>query len=556
MLEGDPLFTHAHCFCGNNEFLFAFRKHLAAYHAGEPCPGKQPEYYHYDEYLCVFVDRLLCEDVGKHHRKGQEGYRGENLRHAHEHHIHPSAEVAGKAADDNGDYGGNDNGDRADSHCHLTAVDYTGERISAVAVSTERVAGKTCTAEQLTVFINGICLISAGINLGGRHAVHIALTVEVRAPGVNPAGFADSHNVLRAARDRNYLFAFHRIGNFILAAFGGAGDKHLPILHQEHKAVLGCGYIHDLVLFKILGKLDSFAVFGDLDRAEISARAFYRTVAHQCEGIVVGKADLFHSLGKLVHGFFVVFEVFAGVLVAPDISLAVDNKRGCLIPAFERLHLACIDSVVYKLRGHFGNIVVFRIALISAVLAEIAVAPADNTPVCRDGDNMVAPGCGGDNIALFNLFGKFGIIELGKRILCAAPDIKRVVVAHAQCKIGIAVDAFDVILHAGGYTAHRHCRRDVRLVRIGEGKLHREKQRPDEHEHEQQHKHHKCHNGKLAPEKCFYGKLGRAFELLDGKNVIPGKLLARAAEHTLYPAPQCFEYGGAAFFFAGIFISH
>jgi len=169
---------------------------------------------------------------------------------------------------------------------------------------------------------------------------------------------------------------------------------------------------------------------------------------------------------------------------------------------------------------------------------------------------MVAPGCCGDNVALFNFFGKFGIIELGKRILCAAPDIKRVIVAHAQCKIGIAVDAFDVILHAGGDTAHRHCRRDVRLVCIVEGKLHREKQRPDEHEHEQQHKHHKCHNGKLASEKSLNRQFGRAFELFDSENILLGKLLARAAEHTLYPAPQCFEYGGAAFFFAGIFISH
>ena len=182
------------------------------------------------------VHSLQNTDLSGNHRrknqcKWQEGQTANDFRHTAQHHIDLATKVTGNAAQNQANDGGNDDGNGANGHGHLTAIDDTGQHVTAQIIGAAQEALQT-PGQDLSVLGHCVVLITAsvdGSNVSLLHrAGHGSLAILIVAPGHHIAVFQQNGVMVPAAID------LHRLGlhlrNRLLAVGGNAPDPDLTIL--------------------------------------------------------------------------------------------------------------------------------------------------------------------------------------------------------------------------------------------------------------------------------------------------------------------------------------
>ena len=122
VLEDDFLFAHAEGLGRGDVLLLALGEDLRTDQVADARPGQDAQHDH-DEVHPLFDGDARAEDGGEDHGKRQERQAAHDLGEAHDDIVDPAAEVAGEAAEDDADDQLDDDGDGADGHGDLAAVD-------------------------------------------------------------------------------------------------------------------------------------------------------------------------------------------------------------------------------------------------------------------------------------------------------------------------------------------------------------------------------------------------------------------------------------------------
>ena len=139
MAEHDRVLANTHRLRRRDVFHLALRQNLRAHEAAGRHPAQHAEHDHNQVHALRRIE-LRADDGGEDHRERDERQAADDLRDTHDEDINPAAEVTGDAAEDDAQNRRDDDGNRADGHRHLTAVDDTGQHVAAEAVRAEHKA--------------------------------------------------------------------------------------------------------------------------------------------------------------------------------------------------------------------------------------------------------------------------------------------------------------------------------------------------------------------------------------------------------------------------------
>ena len=124
---------------GGHELLLTQGQDLTADQAGNAGPAQEAQNQHQVQHSYLRIDAHTVHGRAQDNDQRCGGYAVENIHDTHDQVIHPAAEIAGHAAQDHAQRGGDEHDDKADAQGHAATVHQAGQHIHAVLIRAQPV---------------------------------------------------------------------------------------------------------------------------------------------------------------------------------------------------------------------------------------------------------------------------------------------------------------------------------------------------------------------------------------------------------------------------------